>query len=158
MSSDTHTTTFHQIGNHDDYRHALLPDHSPETVERRRKWALGTDVSSRPLPSIDVICINVILTLFRWPAATGQQLHTGMIVCIKMYVSSLKDKMERSSLPFLAGVYFRTSSSILPKARVLIASRDLSVVKSVDIDRYQSRVKIKSMIQRYLSYRHIVSF
>lgn len=106
----TYTTTFDQVGNHDDYRYALLPDHSPETVERRRKRALGADVSSRPLPAIDVICIHVILTFLRRSAAAGQQLHTGVVVYVKKkkkrdaFVS--EPKQVESSTSALSGYVF----------------------------------------------------
>lgn len=70
--SHTYTSAFDQIGNHNDYRYALFPNHPPKAIERRWKWTLGTDVCSRLLPPVDVIRVNIILTLFRRSTTAGE--------------------------------------------------------------------------------------
>ncbi len=73
----THPSSFHKVGDHDDGPHALLPDHSPEGVERVRQRALSGDVGPGLLEPVNVIGIDVLAAFL---TRKGPQLDARVVI------------------------------------------------------------------------------
>lgn len=69
----------HQIGDHHNDGHTLLPDHAPEAIEGIWEWSLGSNERMRLLIAIDEVGIDIVQVLLL--AGSRMQMHATVIVC-----------------------------------------------------------------------------
>ena len=68
----TYPVPLHEVGNHDDNLHPLLPDESPEGAERPRERPLSPDVLVPHQVAVDVVGVDVVSSPL---ARQGAQRH-----------------------------------------------------------------------------------
>ena len=73
----THPAALHEVGDHDDHLDALLPDESPESMERVRQRALCADVLVAHEETVDVVRVYVVTATL---ARQRSQRHQRVVV------------------------------------------------------------------------------
>lgn len=74
------SSSLHEIGNHHDNGHSLLPNHSPEAIKGIGQRALGANEGVSLLITVDEVGIDVVQVLLL--ARSWVQVNAAVIVCI----------------------------------------------------------------------------